>query len=266
MANFLEEITKVNSVSDEDRFPFTLPVFRSDFSVKLDRPVTFLVGENGSGKSTFLETIAAGAKLPTVGSLDMELDRSLQPAIDFAKNLSFRWKEKTHRGFFLRAEDFLGFAKRLDKEIRQLDVEAQEVRDSIKGSGQSLALGTILGQRDQLIARYGRNLDANSHGESFLKFFESRLVPGGLYLLDEPETPLSPRNILLLIAMVIDLVNKDCQFIIATHSPMLMAIKPSRILYFEDDTISEIEYDDVDHVELTRSFLKNPDRYLRHFS
>jgi predicted ATPase len=114
-----------------------------------------------------------------------------------------------------------------------------------------------------LIERYGENLDANSHGESFLKIFQSRFVAGGLYLLDEPEAPLSPQRQLALMSMLKEMVDQEAQFIIATHSPILMAFPGARILNFDNHPVMEAHYDDVEHVSLTRAFLNNPQSFLR---
>src|SRR5213075_1800113 len=111
--------------------------------------------------------------------------------------------------------------------------------------------------------RYGVDLDANSHGQSFLKLFQSRFVPGGLYLLDEPEAPLSPQSQLALLAMIGDMVAQDAQFIIATHSPMLLAFPDAQIYSFDSIPIRPVSYEELDHVRITRAFLNAPDRYLR---
>ncbi len=111
--------------------------------------------------------------------------------------------------------------------------------------------------------RYGVDLDANSHGQAFFQLFRSRFVPGGLYLLDEPETPLSPISQLALIGMLQDMVAQEAQFIIATHSPILLAMPAARILDFDAQPIAPAAYEDLEHVKLTREFLADPERFLR---
>ncbi|HSL72538.1 MAG TPA: AAA family ATPase, partial [Longimicrobiales bacterium] len=108
---------------------------------------------------------------------------------------------------------------------------------------------------------YG-DLDARSHGEAFLKLFESRLVPGGVYLLDEPEAALSPQNQLLLLALLKQMIALDAQFIVATHSPMLLAFPGARIYNFDLDPIGEVQWAELEHVSLTRAFLENPGRFM----
>jgi predicted ATPase len=113
-------------------------------------------------------------------------------------------------------------------------------------------------------ARYGIDLDANSHGESFLRLFRSRFVPDGLYLLDEPEAALSPRSQLALLAMMGEMVSKGSQLIVATHSPLLLAYPEARIYSFDRTPIASETFETLEHVRITRDFLEAPDRYLRH--
>jgi predicted ATPase len=111
---------------------------------------------------------------------------------------------------------------------------------------------------------YGEGLDAQSHGESYFKLFRSRFRPNGLYLMDEPEAPLSPTRQLTLIAMLKPMLEQDAQFIIATHSPILLAYPNATIYNFDNGRIEQADYDTLEHVAVTRGFLENPDAYLRH--
>ncbi|MBO0724203.1 MAG: AAA family ATPase [Blastocatellia bacterium] len=251
----LQSISLKPAAEKQSGFPFNLPLVKNLDQIEFHSPVTFFVGENGSGKSTLLEAIGAGVKLPTVGGDDVERDETLERARALGRQLKFSWLRKTHRGFFLRAEDFFNFTRRLQAMTREL----KEIADSLDGPGK----GAVMGQRRALIDRYGENPDANSHGESFLKLFQSRFVPGGLYLLDEPETPLSPQRQLALMSMMKEMIDQDAQFIIATHSPILMAFPGARILNFDDHPVRQVNYDDVEHVSLTRAFLNNPQSFLR---
>ena len=112
-------------------------------------------------------------------------------------------------------------------------------------------------------ARYGVNPDARSHGEAFLNLFSQRLVPGGLFLLDEPEAALSPQSQLGFLAMIRDALDSGAQFVIATHSPILMAIPGAVIFSFDDSQVRRVDYEDLDSVALVRDFLQAPERYLR---
>jgi predicted ATPase len=244
-------------------FPFNLPVIKTFPPLQFTTPVTFLVGENGSGKSTFLEAVAAGVGSPAIGDESVARDGTLVHARRLAEQMRFAWTKKTRRGFFLRAEDFFNFTKRLRAMGKELDDLAADCDQRFTGYGRLLATGSIEAQKSSLTNRYGADLDANSHGESFLKLFAARFVAGGLYLLDEPEAPLSPQRQLAFLMMLKEMVAKDAQFIIATHSPILMAFPGAVILSFDTPPIQAVQYDELEHVTLTKSFLADPEAFLR---
>lgn len=248
-------------------FPFTVPAIRSLRTLELDAPVTFFVGENGSGKSTLLEGVALAAKLPTIGSAEAAKDDTLEAQRALAKALKLTWNRRAVRGFFLRAEDFFGYAKQLSRTRAELLARAAEIESEYADRSawaKGLALGPTLGSVAEMDRRYGSNLDENSHGQSFLKVFEARFVPNGLYLLDEPEAPLSPQSQLALLAMMTDMAAAGGQFIVATHSPILLAYPGATIYSFDGGAVQRAEYDALEHVALTRDFLNAPQRYLRH--
>ena len=264
-ARFLREIRR-RAGGDESSFPFSVPVIRTLHSLRFDTGVTFFVGENGSGKSTLLEGIASAAGLPAVGSADPEADATLGPQRALARALRLVWSRRTTRGFFLRAEDFFGFAKRLSavraeflERIGQLEVEYADRSAWAKG----LAMGPVHASLADMERRYGVDLDANSHGQSFLRLFQSRFVPNGLYLLDEPEAPLSPQSQLALMTMIQDMLDQGAQFVIATHSPILLAYPGATIYSFDQVPAAVVPYEELEHVVLTREFLNAPGRYLR---
>jgi predicted ATPase len=260
----LQGINLKPSAAKQRGFPFTLPLIKNFGELELRSAVAFFVGENGSGKSTLIEAIAAGLNLAAVGGEDVARDKTLSNARALGKQLRFAWRNKTHRGFFLRAEDFFNFARRLQTMQAELQEMADDFEKEYTGYALGLAKGAALSQRRALIERYGENLDANSHGESFLKLFQSRFVPAGLYLLDEPEAPLSPQRQLALLAMLKEMVGQRAQFIIATHSPILMAFPEAQIFSFDSHPVREVAYDDVEHVSLTRAFLNSPNAFLKH--
>src|SRR5215216_2257872 len=246
-------------------FPFALPVVRKFREIKFRGAVTFLVGENGSGKSTVLEALAAGVGSVVVGGEDVRADKTLGHARALAAQLKLVWTKRTHRGFFLRAEDFFNFTRRVNRTSAELEEMAGEFeREGLKGYGLRLAQGVVRGQRRALTSRYGEDADARSHGESFLQLFRSRFVPGGLYLLDEPEAPLSPQSQLGLIAMLKEMVEQQSQFIIATHSPILLAFPNATIYTFDERPLRRVPFDELEHVRLTRDFLNDPQAFLRH--
>lgn len=248
-------------------FPFNVPIIRTLPRVVLETAVTFFVGENGSGKSTLLEGIAIAANLPAVGSQSVELDDTLEAQRRLGSALQLTWSARARRGFFLRAEDFFGFTKSLS--IMRAELLQQLDRIEIEYAGRTeyakaLARGPIATSIHEMERRYGVNLDENSHGQSFLKLFQSRFVPDGLYLLDEPEAPLSPQSQLALIAMMREMVAENAQFIIATHSPILLGFPGAAIYSCDRVPIERVAYDELDHVVITRDFLNAPERFLRH--
>lgn len=254
-------------VNAPDRFPFSVPIIRELGALSFDSPVSFLVGENGSGKSTLLEALALAAKLPTVGSENSNRDKTLEAQRRLAKALKLTWQQKVHRGFFLRAEDFFGFTKALAKlradmldDLARIEVEYKDRPDRARGLARMPAVRTL----HEMEARYGIDLDENSHGQSFLKLFRSRFVPGGLYLLDEPEAPLSPQSQLALLVMIGDMVRQNAQFVIATHSPILLGFPNATIYSCDHVPIERVAFEELDHVVITRDFLNAPGRFLRH--
>lgn len=257
---FLREITL--GEIHKKFFPFNLPTIQNLSSLNFDSEVTFLVGENGSGKSTLLEAIALGAKSVGVGSEDLEADESLFPSKKLSKELKFIFNQRPLRGLFFRAEDCFGFTKRIKNEMRELEAFEKDFTEKLSGYGRELAVGTVRGQRFALEQKYGKNPHAKSHGETFLELFKKRVVPKGLYLLDEPETPLSPLRQLALLSLLKEMVTKGCQFVIATHSPILMAFPKAKIYNFGVNEIREESYEKVEHVSLTKAFLENPESFL----
>jgi predicted ATPase len=264
--HFLREIHRRAGKHDENRFPFSVPVIRALDVLRTDTPVTFFVGENGSGKSTLLEAIAMAARLPAVGSNDLPKDDSLGEQRYLSYALRLVWSRHTARGFFLRAEDFFGFAKRMSAMRGEFLAQLEEIEANYADRSERAKMLAMLPARASLAEMermYGADLDANSHGQSFLKLFGSRFVPGGLYLLDEPEAPLSPQSQLALMVMMQDMIAQQAQFIIATHSPMLLAYPGARIYSFDRAPVQEVPYEELDHVVLTREFLNAPERYVR---
>ncbi len=223
-------------------------------------PVTFLVGENGSGKSTLLEGIAAGVGAVAVGGHDLQRDPSLAAARRLAGAFLFARRRHARTRMFLRAEDVFGFTNRVAASMQDLTQDEDELAASLpQGYGRQIATGAVRGQRNALVGSYGADPDGRSHGETFLAVLRRRIVPNGLYLLDEPEAPLSPTRVLALIA---ERVAQGCQFIIATHSPILMAQPDSTILLVENGRLVRCDWTDMEHVRVTRAFLADPQAAL----
>lgn len=229
-----------DAIESFDKYPFSLPAVRPLDTLTLHPAVTFFVGENGSGKSTLLEAIAVacgfnaegGSKNFQFGTRDShsELHRYLR--ID-------RGFPRPRDGFFLRAESFFNVAT----EIEKLDDQPSTSRPIAQSYG-------------------GRSLHEQSHGESFLALLVHRFGGNGLYLLDEPEAALSPSRQLAVMTRIHDLVQQKSQFIIATHSPILMAYPNAMIYAFSSTGIKRVDYKETEHYRITRDFLADPQRML----
>ena len=209
-------------------------------TLDFDAPVTFLIGENGTGKSTLLEGIAVACGFnPEGGSRNFTFSTRATHS-ELGEYLTPARRRYPRDGFFLRAESFYNVATNID----QIDE-------------------TTPGPRP--IDRYGGvSLHRQSHGESFLALVEHRFGGEGLYLLDEPEAALSPSRLLTLIALLDQLVKAGSQFIIATHSPILMAFPGARLYQLGEDGIHPVAYQETEHYQLTRRFLEDPERMLRY--
>ncbi|PYI50861.1 AAA family ATPase [Paenibacillus flagellatus] len=227
---FLRRLDLLNKAGT-DGYPFDIPAIKHLTSLEFRTNVTFFVGENGSGKSTLLEAIAYQCGFHTAGggrNNRYEVDAS-ESAL--GNHIRLSWLPKITNGFFLRAETFYHFASHLD---------------TMPGS-----------------LRYygGRSLHEQSHGEAFLSLFTHRFGKKAIYLLDEPEAALSPARQLAFMRIIKDL-EQDAQFMIATHSPILLGYPRAQIFHFDDQPIREIRYEDTLHYIVTRRFLENRDRVL----
>jgi predicted ATPase len=230
---------KRNEVPSFDAYPFSLSAIRELDVLRLHPRVTFFVGENGSGKSTLLEAIAVSFGFNAEGGTKnfrfgtRSSHSALHEYLRIAKGI-----RRPKDGFFLRAESFFNVAT----EIERLDEE---------GAG------------PRVIDSYGgKSLHEQSHGESFLALMMNRFGGNGLYLLDEPEAALSPQRQLAALARIHDLVNADSQFIIATHSPILMAYPDSLIYACNADGIALVAYEETEHYRVMHDFMANPKRML----
>ncbi|HEV2528793.1 MAG TPA: AAA family ATPase [Thermomicrobiales bacterium] len=262
----LRSVAVLPTVRERKGYPFDLPLIQSLPELDVSVPVTFLVGENGSGKSTLLEAIGASVGSVTIGGAPIAADPRLAPARRLADCLRLTWSRKTRLGFYMRAEDFITWTDRSVELLGELDDLAEEARTNRDTGGGDWwrAEAVARGERALLQRGLGAEFDARSHGESFLDMFGQRLRPGGLHLLDEPETPLSPLRQLALLALIRDTANEGGQFIVATHAPILLACPGATILQIDGDRLAPVAYDDVPNVRLMRDFLADPAAYLRY--
>ena len=226
----------------EESYLSQLPVVKNLLKIKelpLTSDVTFLVGENGTGKSTLLEAIAVSTGFNAEGGTrnfrfsTADTHSELNEYITVVKGLHPR------DGFFLRAESFYNVASYID----ELDREPSFGGFVIDSYG-------------------GVSLHEQSHGESFLALVKNRFGGNGIYLLDEPEAALSPSRQMTLLVLMKELIGKNSQFVIATHSPMLMAFPGAQVIELTGDDIKTVPYDQTEHFQLTRRFLNNPEKML----
>jgi len=200
--------------------------------------IVCIAGENGSGKSTLLEALAAALKLNVEGG---------------GRAYQFRYTtRKSHSRLHRRVEiEWVGLPPRNSFFLRA---------ESIFNLGTAMEETGSVGEMQKV---YDRPLHEQSHGESFLDIAVNRLAPNGLYLFDEPEAALSLRGQLALMQRMHELLAHDCQFVVATHSPILLGFPDAHIYLFDEDAIRAIDYQDAPSVQLTRAFLDNPDRFFR---
>jgi predicted ATPase len=254
----------------DEGYPFAVPAVAALRAVPLnfDAPVTFLVGENGSGKSAILEGLACAAGSIAIAGDDPRRDPTLAAARALGDRLRLTWRARTQRGFFLRAEDFFGFAKYISTLRAGIEQDLAELNaePGPETYGRGLARGVYLKELGHL-RQTDSTVNESSHGESFLELFQRRFTPRGLYLLDEPEAPLSPVRQLALLALLREMTGAgESQFIIATHSPILMAFPGAMIYNLDGGTPRRVAWGDLEHVALTRDFLSDPDAFLRHLA
>jgi predicted ATPase len=265
---WLKAVEMKKSAVDSKQFPLNLPLIQSMDKLEFDTPVTLLVGENGTGKSTLMEGVAAAIGSITVGAEGVEEDSTLEHARRLAEQIKLTWRVRTKRGFFLRAEDFFNFTKKLSQIRSDMEAEIRRVEEAYKDKSayaKGLAMMPYKRSLYEMEHMYEGDLDGRSHGESFLKLFEARFAPKGVYLLDEPEAPLSPMRQLSLLSMLKEKVEEhDAQFIIATHSPILMAFPGASIFCFDEIPARKVSYEELEHVSIMRAFLNHPDHFLKY--
>ena len=235
---YLQQISlKRDKIASFDNYPFSIPAVKYLEQLVFDPAVTFIIGENGSGKSTLLEAIAVAMGFNAEGgtkNFNFETRDTHSNLGDFLR-LSKSFKHYRD-GFFLRAESFYNVATNID----EMDL----------GPGGPPVINSY----------GGKSLHEQSHGESFLSLMLNRFGGHGLYILDEPEAALSPQRLLVMLSKMNQLVRQQSQFIIATHSPMLMAYPNAKIVEVTEQGICETRLEDTEHYRLTRSFLNNPQR------
>ena len=230
-----------DKVASFDSYPFCLNAVKNLELMKLHPSVTFLIGENGSGKSTLLEAISVAWGFNPEGGTKSFRFRTRSSHSMLHKYISLsKGIKNPHDGFFLRSESFFNVAT----EIEKLDSEPSVAPPIMNSYG-------------------GKSLHEQSHGESFLALIMNRFGGKGLYILDEPEAALSPSRQMSMIARMHELVKDSSQFIIATHSPIIMSYPNALIYLLSEDGIEKIQYTETEHYSVMRNFMNNHEKMLR---
>ena len=243
-------------------FPYNVMAIRYAKDIELSKKVTLFIGDNGCGKSTLLETLAVKLDLPLIGGFisdraGFEAARILQPFTE----IEFGWETK--KGFFFRAEDFSDFINTVEHENRRIEADLHELRGEVKDSVIREMRDNMNHSLQNMRKTYGENMQAFSHGEAYLKILQTRIGDKGIYLLDEPEAALSPLKQLTLIFFITEVLkNKNTQFIISTHSPILMGIPGAMIYEINDSGMNRVAYEETEHYQITKGFLNHPEMYL----
>jgi len=231
-----------DSIPSFKQYPFSIPSIRLLYELSFHPHVTYIVGENGMGKSTLLEAIAISLGFnPEGGSLNFRFSTydSFSDLSDYLRVI--KGVNKPRDGFFLRAESFYNVASN----IEQLDSEPGSSRRVIDSYG-------------------GVSLHNQSHGEAFFSTFMNRFEGNGIYILDEPEAALSPLRQLSMLSRIHELINQHSQFIIATHSPLLMSYPSSKIVELTNDGLKESTLEETGHYKIMKQFFDDKDRLIHH--
>jgi predicted ATPase len=234
-------IESISLVTDQypadDLYPFNLNVFKESQKINLNRPVTFFIGENGTGKSTLLRAIALKCNIHIWENSERTQMKYNPYVNDLYKHIEISFCDGKLTGSFFGSEIFRHFAEQLD-EWAKMD---PGILDYFGGS----------------------SLTARSHGQGNMTFFENRFKRDGLYLLDEPESALSPKSQIELMKIIRrSTMNANSQFIIATHSPLLLALPEAVIFNFDITPIQRCNYKDTDYYNIYRKFFKDPSSFL----
>ena len=247
------------------KYPLSTGLISNLSEINFEFPVTILCGDNGCGKTTFMELLASCTNAIRIDTNFHENDKitAIQSAQSYFRVVFSRRPSST---FFFQAEAFIKYIDELEqmkldakKAIEQIDIDYAEK----SAYARSLAKEPHYDTLDSISRMYANELSKRSHGEGFLDFFSSRLKKNGLYLLDEPEAALSYENQFVLSMLIKEALDMECQFVIATHSPVITAIPEAKIYEIVKGSFYNSEYEDIDNVRFLKQFLSDPKRFFR---
>ncbi|MCA5006210.1 AAA family ATPase [Sphingobacterium bovistauri] len=235
---YISKIRNLKPKKERKAYPYNIEALRHLTELEFTNPITFIVGENGMGKSTLVEAIAIKAGFnPEGGSRNFNFETMNSHSALFEDVHITRTPWRNKDGYFLRAESFYNVASEVNRLYE--------------------------GEPYRLERAYGHSLHECSHGESFMALLHNRFSGKGLYIFDEPESALSLSRQMNMMVRIKELLNQDSQFIIATHSPILLAYPDAEILHLDEKGIKNVEYEDTDQYRLTKFFLNNHERMLK---
>jgi len=248
----------------ENPFPFNVPSIKNCNEIQFDSPITFFIGDNGTGKSTLLETLGHKLNLPLIGG-GIGRHAGFEAARKLSSFLSIDWEFEFGTGFFFRAEDFSAFVDSAERNALSQELFYSQFRGELKDSVIKQMKQSANSAARNMRKDYGQDMQAFSHGEAYLHIMHQRIQDRGIFLLDEPEAALSPSRQLSLIYFILNHIKSHrAQFIIATHSPILMATPGASIYQITDDSMEHVDLHETEHYSITKSFLDNPEVFLRH--
>lgn len=252
---YISGIKLQKKVTDEDSYVFSLPAIKNLNQLDMSKKVTFFVGENGTGKSTLLEAIAVNMGFnPEGGTRNFNFASNETHSLLYKYLTVVKGVKRPKDGFFLRAESFYNVATEVDR-LKKITLASYFLGEAAVPSDSDNSFLNDYG---------GKSLHNQSHGESFMSLVLNRFKGNSLYILDEPEAALSPTRQLSLLVQINELVKQNCQFIIATHSPILLAYPNADIFVLNDNDIKLTKYEDTEHYTITKQFLNNPMQMLKY--
>lgn len=245
-------------------FPYNISAVKCAKHITLSEHVTIFVGDNGCGKSTLLETLGLYLNLPLIGGF-INSNAGFEAAHKLKPFLEIEWRRERSLGFFFRAEDFSDFINSVERNRDKLYASYSELSGQVDDAIIEKMIQSENYALREMRKTYGTDMQAFSHGEAYLAIMQARVKNKGIFILDEPEAALSPLKQLSLISFILEtLKSNNAQFIISTHSPILMGIPGALIYQILDDSMQQVKYEETDHYNITRNFLSNREYYLRH--